>query len=208
MRIGIDIRCLGEGKMSGVEQYAISMLTTLFEQDSINEYILFYNSYSQNKKNFDWAERFANVSVVVFRFPNKLFNLSLWFLGRPRIDKLLGGVDLFFAPNISFFGLSKDCKKLLTVHDLSFERFPEYFSFKRKLWHFLINLRRLCHRFDHITTVSQSSRADLVSLYALGDEKISVLLPQLDLDSMQKRLSPEEIIKIKNKYGIGSGYLL
>ena len=33
MRIGIDIRCLAEGKRTGVEEYTLALLKAVFERD-------------------------------------------------------------------------------------------------------------------------------------------------------------------------------
>jgi glycosyltransferase involved in cell wall biosynthesis len=64
----------------------------------------------------------------------------------------------------------------LTVHDLAFERYPEFFSAKQRLWHAAVNPRRLCRRADVILAVSENTKKDLVELYGLPPEKIAVTL--------------------------------
>lgn len=211
MKIGVDIRCLSEGRKSGVEEYTIKVLEHLFETDKENSYILFFNSYKGRDFDFGWEKKYANVQIRDFRFPNKLLNFLIWFFGWPKIDMLLGGVDVFFAPNINFLALGRDCRKVLTMHDLSFERFPETFSWKRRVWHFLVNPRRLCQRFDRILAVSESTKSDVADLYGVDREKIKVCPPPLDLGSgfmPLEKLDGERIQKVIEKYFLYDDYIL
>jgi glycosyltransferase involved in cell wall biosynthesis len=174
MRIGIDVRCLAEGRRTGVEEYVLGLLPAVFKKDKENEYILFFNSYHDRKIDFSWAN-FPNVKIKKFSFPNKLLNFSLWYLGWPKIDRLLNGVDVFFAPNISFVALSKKAKFYLTIHDLSFERYSHFFSGKRKLWHLFISPKKLAKQADKILVVSESTKRDLEDVYGIVADKIEVI---------------------------------
>ncbi|MEK7182050.1 MAG: glycosyltransferase, partial [Patescibacteria group bacterium] len=157
MRIGIDVRCLAEGKRTGVEEYTISLLEKLLETDKENEYVLFFNAWRKKVPDFSWATRYPNVTLRAFHFPNKLFNLMIWYLGWPKLDTLIGGTDIFFLPNLNFASVSRKTKLVVTAHDLSFEMFPETFSWRQRLWHFLVNFRGLLRRADRIIAVSQST---------------------------------------------------
>lgn len=176
MRIGVDIRCLSDGRRSGVEEYIEETLKGVFSMDSQSEYILFLNAFSEVKADLSWLDEYPNVSLRRFRIPNKLLNFCLWYLRWPKIDRLLGGVDIFFAPNINFIALSKQAKLVLTMHDLSFELYPETFSWKRRLWHFFVAPRMLCQSADRIVSVSQSTASDLLAYYTISKEKLSVIL--------------------------------
>jgi glycosyltransferase involved in cell wall biosynthesis len=118
---------------------------------------------------------------------------------------MLGGLDIFVIPNFNFFALSKKVKKILTVHDLSFERFPETFSFKRRLWHFLINPRRFSGESDLIWAVSRSTAQDLESIYKINKNKIKVNYPFFNFDS---NCLNEKLEKIKEKYGLPGNFFL
>lgn len=209
MRIGIDIRCLAEGKRTGVEEYTMRTLEYIFQHDNKNEYILFNNSLKGGRTGMDWERRYPNVTVQDFRFPNKLFNFSLWFFRWPKIDRLIGGVDIFFAPNIAFLSVSKDCKKILTIHDLSFERFPEMFSIKRRLWHFMVNPRWLCRDFDQIITVSESTRQDVIGLYGIDPKKVLVSWPPIGIGRFKDaNLDEDARRRVKEKYHLKESFIL
>jgi len=209
MRIGIDARCLMEGSRTGVQEYTIEFLKKLLTQDTINRYVLFFNSFKPIKEDLSWLEDYNNVEIKNYGFPNKLLNFSMWFLGWPRVDVLLGGVDVFFAPNISFLALTKNCHFVLTIHDLSFERFPQYFSAKRRLWHFLLNPRSLSQRADKLLAVSQSTKYDLLQLYGINPHKVEVIAPFVNFANFINIADKEKKIEALNKnHPLAENFLL
>lgn len=129
MRVGIDIRCLMEPQYSGISEYTYNLVANLLRIDRQNEYLLFYNA-SKNSliPQFDSPK----VTFKGFNYPNKAFNLALRFLKFIKIDQLVGGVDVFLIPSFLFSNLSSNCKKILIVHDLSFELYPQFFYLKKK----------------------------------------------------------------------------
>ena len=106
MKIAVDVRCLMDGRRTGVEEYLLNLLLNLLEIDKKNEYVLFYNSYKRPRFNFSIFRGYENVKIKRFRFPNKLLNLFFWYLNWPKIDKLVGGADVVFMPNIAFGAVS------------------------------------------------------------------------------------------------------
>ncbi len=208
--------------------------------------------------------KYSNVSIKHTHFPNKFLNFSLWFFRYPKLDRLLGGVDIFIAPNISFLAVSRkglfsiidfrqnipvllsacqkkfanipylrtffDCalnktekfssktvignspkktKFILTIHDLSFERFKETFSWKRRLWHFVVNARKLAQRADEIWTVSKSTKWDLESLYQIPSQKIKVKPIIQNLDNFQpKKINKRQQELVRKKYNLPEYFIL
>ncbi|MFC1645086.1 glycosyltransferase family 4 protein [Patescibacteria group bacterium] len=208
MKIGIDIRCLSEGRRTGVEEYTINLLKNLFEKDNKNEYVLFFNSFRNNGVDLSWIRKYKNARVKIFFFPNKLLNFLFWYLGWPKIDRMLGGVDIFFAPNINFLSVSRDAKLFLTFHDLSFELFPETFSWKRRAWHFFVNPRRLAKKADKIISVSNSTKRDLVNYYGIDSEKIDVIHNGIDDSLRVVDRNNFELIESKDKYNLPFNFIL
>ena len=208
MRIGIDVRCLSEGRRTGVEEYTLNLLRGLFEKDKQNEYVLFFNSFKKTPANFNWIKKYPNVKLKQFHVPNKLLNFSFWYLGWPKIDRLLGGVEIFFMPNIIFGSVSRKTKLLLTMHDLSFERYPETFSWSRRLWHVFINSKKICRRADKIIAVSDSTKDDLVTLYNIPPKKIEVIYSGVAEKFKIISRNDSEMIKVKEKYNLPYKFIL
>ncbi len=208
MKIGVDVRCFAQGKNTGIEEYTKKTLNAIFEVDKKNEYILFFNTWRKCDVDFSWTAKYKNVSIVKHTIPNKLLNASLWLLNYPKLDKLCGGVDIFFMPNSNFYALSYNVKLFLTVHDLSFEHYKNSFSQKRRVWHFFVNPRLLIKRAKHIFTVSEATKEDICMTYNIAQEKISVtpngmtsVIGDCDRNSM-------EIISVKEKYKLPYKFIL
>ncbi|MEI7891029.1 MAG: glycosyltransferase family 1 protein [bacterium] len=207
MRIGIDIRCLSDGKRTGVEEYTINLLDNLFELDKKNQYILFLNSYRDSYFDERIFSQYKNVTVKRFKYPNKVLNFCFWYLRWPHVDKMLGGVDLFFMPNINFVGLSKEVKLFLTVHDLSYEIFSQTFSLKRKIWHHFVNPCGLCRQADKIIAVSDSSRRDVVSNFKISEQKVSRVYNGISNEMQQLDRNDPKLMEVKEKYHLPFNFI-
>ncbi|HSR89318.1 MAG TPA: glycosyltransferase family 1 protein [Candidatus Udaeobacter sp.] len=175
-KIGIDIRCLMSPLRAGVGEYTHELLSAIFKLDKENQYWLFYNSHTDVFAHIPlWSG--SNIHYVATKWPNKLFNAFIKIFGWPKLDKLIsrnGKLDYFFSPNFNFTALSKDTKNILTVHDLSFKFFPQFFSLKQKLWHWAINPKKQCQQASFIITPSENTKRDIVDYYKIPAEKIKV----------------------------------
>lgn len=175
MNIGIDIRVLARGTRTGVEEYTINLLSHLLPLDNDINYRLFYNGYQKIELNYPWIN-LPNVKLNDFRIPNRFFFFSARYLNQPKIDKLLGEVDVYFNPHFFVAPVSQRCKKVMTFHDLSFEHYPEFFSWRKRLWQkFLMDAKKQAQRADKIIAVSDSTKQDLINLYKIEPEKIKVI---------------------------------
>jgi glycosyltransferase involved in cell wall biosynthesis len=208
MRIGVDVRCLTEGRRTGVEEYTINLLKEVFRLNAQNEYKLFLNSWKKSQADLSWIQEFPNVKIHQFKIPNKILNLCFWYLDWPKIDRMLGGVDVFFMPNLTFYALSRKVKLIITLHDLSFERYPEAFSLKRRLWHYLVRPKRICERAERIIAVSQSTKNDLVNLYKIDPKKISVIFSGISDKFKIIDRNDKKLIAIKEKYQLPYRFIL
>lgn len=208
MRIGIDLRCLASGRRSGVEEYVVGLLSSVFRIDPENEYVLFLNEWRKEKIDFSWAEGYSNVSVRRFRIPNKLLNLSLWYFRYPKLDRLLGGVDAYFMPNINFCAVSGRTKLFVTAHDLSFEICPETFSVKQRLWHFFVDPKGLFRRAFRVFAVSKSTRDDLIFRYGMMPDRITVVPSGIDARFRHYDRNDPKMLAVKERYGLPYSFIL
>jgi len=208
MKIGIDIRCLSEGRRTGVEEYSLNLLEKILKEDSDNKYVLFLNSWKKPKLEIDFLKNHKNVELKISRFPNKILNFFLWYFNWPKLDKLIGGVDVFFMPNLNFVALSLKVKLILTVHDLSFEYYPETFSWKRRLWHIFINPQKIIRRADKVLAVSDSTRNDLIGFYKINQAKVETVYNGVGEVFGRIDRNDPRLLKIKEKYALPFNFIL
>lgn len=204
MRIGVDIRSLNTDEPSGVSQYLEHLLLNLLKSDSKNSYLLFSNSFKGPIKGLKEKFDFPNVTFKFSRIPNKLFHLGIVFLNYPKLDELLGGVDLFFIPNPQFLSLSGKCRKIVVLHDCSFRIQPNFYSFKRRLWHRFVKIERILREVDFVITDAESSRKDIARVFKIAETKISVVSPGLE----PVQVDQNRLTEVKKKFELADKYIL
>ncbi len=179
MIIGLDTRILADQNWSGVNWYLYYLLDELLAVDRHNTYILFYNGWHDQPKVLQRWAQYDNVKLAVSRWPNKFLNLSCRFLHWPKLDRLLGGCDIFLAPNLGFFSLSTKTKFMVVAHDLSYWRYQTFFNWRQRLWHYLVSPQKLFLAADKIITVSVNSRQELSDVLPGLNDKITTIYPGL-----------------------------
>jgi len=209
MRIGFDARCLEEENISGVGEYALKVLKNTLKIDSSNQYIIFSNSFRQrNDRHFEWINAHPNAKLKRFSFPNKVFNLCFWYLNWPKIDKLIGGVDIFFTPNINFLSVSDECRLVTTFHDLSFERYPHFFPLKTRLWHkYFVNPRKISRIAKKMIAVSESTKKDLEEIYQVRKENIQVIPHGISQDFRVMEENDQRLDSTRKKYELPQKFI-
>ncbi|MFA6131938.1 MAG: glycosyltransferase family 1 protein [Patescibacteria group bacterium] len=191
MKIVIDIRHLTKPEPSGVGQYTTELLKALFALDKENEYFLFSSGSNRAKANLPVFD-YPNVKSIHLNLPNRLLNLSLLTTGRPKFDEIItnkigaGEKLLFFFPNLNIISLSPGTSYVLTLHDLSFEFFPELYNPKARLWHRLTRARALAQNAKAIIVPSKSAAHDVNFVFGVPKEKIFVVPHGVDPRFSQK----------------------
>lgn len=209
MKIAIDLRSLSEGRRSGVEEYVLNVVQSLFKIDNINTYFLFKSGFKNQPAVADFFYTGNNkVIEKKIKTANRLLNLSLKLWREPLLDLVSGKPDIFFMPNINIGPISDRCKKIITFHDLSYEIYPEHFSIKRRLWHKFIDPRKRAKEAYKIIAISESTKNDLINLYNISPEKIKVIYSGVD-DKFQPVLwSDVRLERIKQKYHLPDFFVL
>jgi glycosyltransferase involved in cell wall biosynthesis len=212
MNIGVDVRVLMDKEYSGVSWYALDLLSAILEIDEKNKYFFYYNSFHDindrlTKFNLD------NVRFSHTRFPNKIFNYFLQkVFSWPKLDVVAGGqhgalgkIDVFWSPHINFSSFSKNCKKMLTVHDLSFLIYPEFFSARKNFWHRFLGLKKLIKESDIVVAISESTKRDIIKFFNVQESGIIVVYP--GIDERFKKMDKENILAVKNKYNLPDNFI-
>lgn len=204
MKIAIDLRSLSSGSISGVENYTLNLLEHLLALDRQNQYILYYNSFTDFKvPDF----HFVNSKVKRTGIPNKILNLALK-IGVVKLEKLVGDFDCLFMPNLNQFNISAGKKLAITVHDMSPVVTPEFYDLRRNLWHHFLNYKKAFRRADVIFAVSEHTKKDLIRLYGISETKVKVIYPGTDNRQFNQNIPVAKLRNARNVYGLPGDYLL
>ena len=97
-------------------------------------------------------------------------------------------------------------RSILTVFDLAFERFPQFFS-RKVLLRMKVLMPWSCRRAHHIITISESSKRDIVELYRVEPERVTVTYPGAS-ENCQQMEPGQAQARLRQAYGIESPFVL
>jgi len=214
IRIGVDIRNLLTGKLSGVGQYTIQTLRHLLALDKTNTYVLFYNSYRDIDQRFEkLVEDYpflknSNVEVKKSKWINfpLLIHACYKPLNWPKADIICGGLDIMFMPSPQLLPLSHKCAKITTFHDLIFMIYPQYFTRSSRLWQWQMNYPYEAQTSDIIIAVSQATRQDILHFTRAQEKQIRVI-PEGVGEEYFNAPSLDFIQATKTKFNLPDRYL-
>jgi len=132
----------------------------------------------------------------------------LWHRARLPIpvEVFTGPVDLFYSPDFVLPPSRPGTRTLLTVHDLSFLRYPDHFV--PKLVRYLERVvPASVARADRVLADSEATRADLIRLLGTPPEKVEVLYSGVDA-RFRPEPEPGEQERLRTRYGLDRPYVL
>ena len=206
MKIGIDIRVIGKNR-TGDEVYFFNLVKNLAATDKTSKYFLFTDrdpeKDSDLKREMEKLKLGPNFKIIFLNSPNR-FCWNLWTL--PNYLKK-NPVDIFHTQYIAPFWLPKNTKLVLTIHDISFNFFPEHIK-KTDLFFLKTLIPRSIRRADKIITVSASERDKIIDFYKITPEKVDFTYNGVDFEKFSQRFSNEQKKTIRKKYNLPEKFLL
>ncbi len=178
MVVGVDIRPLIEETPTGIGHATHALIHEMIQDNSI-EWYMYYNRGKRytEPQSIQTLAAFPHVHIIRTRYPNKLLNLGLrsGIITLDRIIKYaakIEALDWLILPNLGFASVSKETRMMLMVHDLSFMRFPNFFSKKRLWWHKILGPKKLITQADAIMVPSENTRRDLEKIYRIDPSRV------------------------------------
>jgi len=206
MRIGIDIRLISK-KRTGDETVFFNLVKNLAEIKSNNQYFLFTDRNPEKnrelKAEIDKLKLTDNFRVIFINSPSR-FWWNLWAL--PNYLKK-NPVDIFHTQYIAPFWLPKKMKLVLTIHDISFNFFPQFI--KKSDFLFLKTLiPRSLKMATKIIAVSDFTKKEIEKYYHIPAEKIAAIHNGVDFELFNKNIAREKLEEIRKKYSLPEKFIL
>jgi glycosyltransferase involved in cell wall biosynthesis len=146
VRVGVDGRSLAAGGR-GVAQYLTGMLRAL---DGVELRIALPPGAA--------VPGSIDAEVVRLRAPSRIVHGAAAAFGRPRLDRILGDVDVVWLPAPAPVAVGRGTPVALTLHDLSFLERPADFTCYERAWHRLARVGSLARR-SRVIAVSAATAA-------------------------------------------------
>ena len=201
MHIGIDYTAALK-QSGGIGRYTWGLITTLATLDQKNRYTLLATSDAPLDALQVFRSR-PNFSHKIYPLPERWMTIGWhrFYLPVP-VEWFSGPVDLFHSPNF-ILPPTRRAKTLLTVHDLSFLRHPQGAVPSLRKWLEKIVPRSLA-RADHILADSESTKQDLIEIFEITPDKITVVGAGVE-ERFQPITDPVVLEAVRQRYGLPSG---
>ena len=199
MKVGIDGRSLAAGRARrGVAHYTASLAEALAAGFPGDSWRLLVPGATPDPP-------VAGVETAGLRLPSRVVFGAAALAGRPRLDRLLGGAaDVVWAPAPAPLAVSPGVPFVLTVHDLSFEEDPRFYTRYERAWHRLGRLGRLARRAERVIAVSAATREAALARWGLDPDRVVVVPSGVDRPSDPPGVAEE----IRHDLGVPERYLL
>jgi glycosyltransferase involved in cell wall biosynthesis len=163
MRIAVDARPLCLERPTGISTYLRCLLEALAETDRENEYLLYAH------REIRWRPPAARWAKRIARFPVG----TAWLQLLAPLQIARDGVDLFWGTQ-HVLPLASRVPTVLTVHDLTYLRFPETMA-RHNLWISRLLIGASVRRATRIAADTSNTARDLEKLLGAPAEKIDVV---------------------------------
>lgn len=190
MIIGLDVRHLASGPFTGVAAVTRNLVEASVATAPEDDFRIFFSGRGAPPPFVRaWPNAFRNVALVVHRIPNRCIDVAALSVRQPKIDRLLGGVDVLLSPHALPAPLAR-APRVLVLHDLSFVAHPEFFSPSSRRWHALMRIRQQAARASVIIVPSRATAFDLKRFWGIPEQKIHIIPWGV---SSNVRVSPREV---------------
>lgn len=202
MRIGYDAKRIFHNT-TGLGNYSRDLVTILADFYPDNSYVL----YNPKPKRVQRLQLTPNMTEVL---PNsvlwKKFS-SVWRQQPISTQILNDDIEIFHGLSGELpRSLSADIKKVVTVHDLIFVRYPELYSFFDRKIH-LQKFKYACTIADKVIAISKQTKQDIVDFLKINPNKIQVIYQgchSVFKENIHK-VEREDILK---KYNLPKNFIL
>lgn len=204
MKIGFEAKRFFTN-YTGLGNYSRFIVGALSAHYPDNQHYLFTPRQISNGEVDDIIQR-PNVKVKV---PEGIYSRvpSLWRTWGLSFGTEAKQLDVFHGLSQELpFNLSKKVKKVVTVHDLIFLRYPAFYH----AWDVSIykaKVKSACRRADKIIAISEQTRQDVIDFLKINPDKVEVVYQGCH-PIFKQRISADEKEKIRKKYGLPDQFIL
>lgn len=209
MKIGVDARTL-LGNRSGVGNYlANSIEFGAFDGHTVFAY--YDDSTDGPPPDLSIPERTTlhwrplNAPTIVNRLLGPM--QPVWWVNRTLCRVLRqDAVDAYFGPNF-VQPLSFTKPSVLVVHDVIYRAFPTALP-RAYRWYLRAFLTVSLWRADHVLTVSEHSKHDIMRYHDVASDRITVAYGAADTIYRPRDLSEETLSRLQQKYDLPDRFVL
>lgn len=167
IKIGVDCRPLAR-PLSGIRRYTSELLNRLMQAQEVH-WVL----YSDRPILVDIPLR-PNITTRFGKSQNSLTEMIWYHFKLPALLRK-DSIDVFWSPRHHLpLYLPSTLNTVLTIHDMTWKRFPESMRFLQ-YWSERLQMPYSINRANKIITISDASRSEIIHFYPRTEAKINVI---------------------------------
>lgn len=203
MKIGYEAKRVFKN-FTGLGNYSRWVVQSLATAYPNNLFFLYSPKITKNPR-LNFLQNFKNIIV---RTPASGWAKLGWRSWGVVNDAQKDGITLFHGlSNEIPFGLKhKNIKAVVTIHDLIFLRYPQYFKFIDRLI-YKCKFTYSCKNADTIIAISQQTKQDIIHYLGIDKNKIEVVYQGCDALFYEAKTT-ETLKQIKQTYHLPDAFLL
>ena len=204
MKICIDIQS-AVAQRAGVGRYTKVLVENLIKNGHADQLKLFYFNFKKFESPIDNTD---NIEMKPITYIPGQFVQKAWkTINFPTFDFFAGKADVYHFPNFIIPPVAdKKGKKIVSIHDTSFIRFPQ-FTEEKNLKYITKKIKKTVERADKIITISHFSAEEIKTLLNVPEHKIAVTHLGIS-ESFMPEDKHEAFLKVKEKTQIADPYIL
>lgn len=200
MKIVVNAQCLIKDKLEGIGWFSYETLKRITTQHPEHQFVFVFDR--------TWDQSFIfsdNIKPIILYPPSR--HPFLWHI---RFDELFPFIlfkhkaDLYLSTD-GWMPLHTKVKTVNVIHDLNFEYYPKDLPFWYRNY-YRMYFPRFARKSTRLATVSEYSKADIVTKYKVAPEKIDVVYN--GCNELYKPASPDTKKITIQKYSNGQPYFV
>lgn len=168
--IAFNMVGISDSNLVGSTKYIQRLLLEMLNRNLDFKYVFYFQEHIDVTL-FGIDEGREDITVI--RVPSMLSRWKRMLFFQTSFYKYLKPVDVFYSPD-TYLPLFARGKKIITLHDLLPFSFKKKHSLARRL--FIVSFTRVMAKIaEHILTVSEYSRNDIIKFLNVRKEKVSII---------------------------------
>jgi glycosyltransferase involved in cell wall biosynthesis len=203
MKIGYDAKRAFLNN-TGLGNFSRWLIKTTAEYYPENTYLLYTPKLKPNKWR-TFFDSFPNIKIIT---PAGKYLTALWRSKGVVSNLKADCIDIYHGLSYELpLGIGQSgIKSVVTIHDLIFLRFPQYYSWINRLI-YTAKTKRACKTADKVIAISERTKQDLVELLHIDPDKIEVIYQGCAPEFGIKQ-SSEQKATAKHKYNLPEQFIL
>lgn len=191
---------------AGVSRFTYVLLEGLIHDDHDHRYIAFIGQREASAAAASPLHDSDRIQLIPGRWPtDRPLQRIFWEQTVLPAELRRLEVDVFHSP-VNVLPEYVPCASVVTVHDLAFVRYPQYFRPARRNYQRVFTARSV-RRATLTVAVSESTRRDLIDYFHVPEDRVRVIHPAID-PIFRPVKDPETLAAFRARHSLPQRYLL